>query len=459
MAFIRKIKKKSGTYLAEVESYREDGKVKQRFIRYIGKEIKGTDVDENQLKDLEIERVREYLDYKILHQVAIRLKIPELLGDSFKSILLLVYAQMISRKSINALPAYVEQTALKELLGIEKLVSADLYKSLDILEGLDFEPIEREILSSMNEEIEQESDALILDVTDTYFKGKRADWKSRKGKDGKVQKLIQIALAVTKRNGFPILHKTYEGNINNIKIFEDLLSSIRLHDYCVIVLDRGLNSTSSLKDLEKLEQPVITGLKITSPIRKNILAKIDRETIYQPANKIQLSKVTLFYKSLDYKGGKIIVLYDPLKEASQRIKAMQDEEKYDKEKVKFLGYSLVYHTTGDEAKEVVKMYFEKDVVEKAYRDIKSVINLNPVRKHRISRIRAHVKICYLAYAIYSYINMKMKPLGISAVSALEQLQNVYKVDLHLKDKNIKWSKTVTLKKIQAQILEKLDCSV
>ncbi len=38
MSFIRKIKKKSGIYLAEVESYRKDGKVKQRLIRYLGKE-------------------------------------------------------------------------------------------------------------------------------------------------------------------------------------------------------------------------------------------------------------------------------------------------------------------------------------------------------------------------------------------------------------------------------------
>ena len=39
MAFIRKIKTKSGTYLAEVEGYRKDGKVKQRVIKYLGKEI------------------------------------------------------------------------------------------------------------------------------------------------------------------------------------------------------------------------------------------------------------------------------------------------------------------------------------------------------------------------------------------------------------------------------------
>lgn len=459
MTFIRKIKKKSGTYLAEVESYRENGKVKQRHIRYIGKEITGASIENSEFSDLEIEQVRQYLDYKVVHEIAIKLKIPELLGEEMHHVLLLVYAQMITRKSINALPAYVEQTSLKELLGIDKLVSADLYESLDKLEALDFEPIEKGILSVLRAEESEKEDALILDVTDTYFKGKQADWKSRKGKDGKVTKLMQIALAVTKTKGFPILHKTYEGNINNIKIFEDLLSSIRLHDYSLIVLDRGLNSSATLKDLKSLEQPVITGLKLTSTLQKKFLAEIARESIYQPENKILLTKVTVFHQSFDYKDGQLIALYDPIKEASQRTKAMESEEKYDKEKAKYMGYSLLYHTTASTTKEVVKMYFEKDIVEKAYRDIKSVINLNPVRKYRIDRIRAHVKICYLAYAIFSYINAKVKPLGISATTALEHLQGVYKVDLCLKEKDIRWSKIVTLKTIQNQVLEALECSV
>ncbi len=37
MAFIRKIKKGDSIYLANVESSREYGKVKQRMIEYIGK--------------------------------------------------------------------------------------------------------------------------------------------------------------------------------------------------------------------------------------------------------------------------------------------------------------------------------------------------------------------------------------------------------------------------------------
>jgi hypothetical protein len=41
MSFVRKIKKGKSTYLAKVENYRKDGKVKQRVIEYIGKEENG----------------------------------------------------------------------------------------------------------------------------------------------------------------------------------------------------------------------------------------------------------------------------------------------------------------------------------------------------------------------------------------------------------------------------------
>ena len=41
MVFIRKIKKGRHTYFAEVESKRINGKVIQKHIRYIGKELNG----------------------------------------------------------------------------------------------------------------------------------------------------------------------------------------------------------------------------------------------------------------------------------------------------------------------------------------------------------------------------------------------------------------------------------
>ena len=38
MAFIRRVKRHGHTYLQEVENYREDGKVKQRALRWLGRE-------------------------------------------------------------------------------------------------------------------------------------------------------------------------------------------------------------------------------------------------------------------------------------------------------------------------------------------------------------------------------------------------------------------------------------
>lgn len=73
--------------------------------------------------------------------------------------------------------------------------------------------------------------------------------------------MIQIALAVTKEDGFPIFHKIYEGNISNVKIFRDVIADIRLKEFDIIILDRGVLSYDSIKDLQGLNQKAITGIK------------------------------------------------------------------------------------------------------------------------------------------------------------------------------------------------------
>jgi hypothetical protein len=57
MSFIRKIKKGDKTYLAEVENRRVEGKVVQRFIRYVGKQADGRTVLSTSLSDVEVAKV------------------------------------------------------------------------------------------------------------------------------------------------------------------------------------------------------------------------------------------------------------------------------------------------------------------------------------------------------------------------------------------------------------------
>lgn len=458
MAFIRKIKKKNSIYLAKVENYREGGKVKQRVIRYIGKEERGRVVRRVRTDEIQIESVKQYLSYKILHDISLRLKLPAILGEKSKYILLLVYTQILSRKPLYKIPEYLEQTCLKELLSIDKVIDKNLYLALDELEEVDFTEVEERIFNELSLE-RKERKALVLDVTDTYFSGSQVDWKSSKGKDGRYSKLIQIALAVTKEEGFPIMHKTYEGNISNIKIFQDLLAESRLKEFEVIIIDRGMVSYENLLDLKALKQKVITGLRLNSKLKKQYLSGLDREEIFQPENQVKLKNTKVYIKSFDFEGGKLIAVYNPEIEVAKRMEAMETSGNYEPEEARYMGYSLIYHTTELLEEEVVRSYYEKDIVEKAFKEMKSSINLQPIRKYLLNHIKAHIKICYLAYAILSYIQCKLRGNDISAVYALEKLQPVYKVELKSTKEMFHWTKVVTLTKEQKSILNLLGCSV
>jgi len=492
MAFIRKIKKGNAVYLAEVKNYREEGKVKQKVIRYIGKEEDGQVIRRIRTDDIEIESVKQYLNYKVLHDIALRLNLPDILGDRYKHILLLIYTQIVNRKSLYKIPEYIELTCLKELLNIDKIIDKHLYSALDELEELDFSEIEDKIfkellnidkiidkhLYSALDELEEldfseiedkifkklslerkEKIALVLDVTDTYFSGSQADWKSRKGKDGKYGKLIQIALAVTKEEGFPIMHRTYEGNISNIKIFQDLLTESRLKGFEIIIIDRGMISYENLSDLRALNQKVITGIRLNKKLKIKYLSTIDREEIFQPENQIKLKNTRVYIIGFDFEDGRLIAVYNPEIEVAKRMEAMETGDSYKPEEARYMGYSLIYHTTDLSEEEVVRSYYEKDIVEKAFKELKSSINLHPIRKYLLTHVKAHIKICYLAYAILSYMQYRLKKRNISAIYVLEKLQPVYKVDLKSTKERFNWSKIVTLTKEQKIILDLLGCSV
>lgn len=151
-------------------------------------------------------------------------------------------------------------------MDIDKLVDKSLYKSLDNLEEIDFRSIERHIFRELSKELE-ENTALIVDVTDTYFAGSKADWKSKKGKDGKVGKLLQIALPVTKEHGIPIMR--YDGNIGNVKIFQDFLADIYMSDFSLILVDKGMCSIENITEINRLGYKVIFGLRMNKTVQNN----------------------------------------------------------------------------------------------------------------------------------------------------------------------------------------------
>ena len=457
MAFIRKIKKGDSIYLAKVESYREDGKVKQRVLEYVGKEENGIAIQKMDINKVNVQNVKHYADVSVLHQLALSLNLNYLLGKHSKSILALLIAHLICKGSILRVSKWIEHSTIKEVLGLNELTTEMLYNALDYLDECNFDKIEQSIFETWLKLDPTDNKSFVLDVTDTYYTGKYDDSSVRKGKDGKISKLIQIGLGVSFENGFPIFHKSYGGNISNIKILEDLMSTMAQRGIDTVVMDRGFYSESNVGDLNKLKMKMIVGVKQSPGIKNNILSKIDRNKIYTAQNQVVLKNTYVYAQEVPFLFGKIIVIYNPKYEALKRDKMLADDSTDGD--VKFVGYSLIFHNTNFKPVVVIKKYFDKDIVERSFRTMKGDVQLHPIRLWMPKRVNAHIKICYLSMCLLSLIKFKCKKMNSSPIDILNELQSIYKVNLiHSKTKQ-KFSKVVTLSNYQKDILKKLKCSV
>lgn len=457
MAFIRKIKKGDRTYLAKVESYREGGKVKQRVIEYIGTEVEGKVVQRVDVNSLEVKNVKHYADIKILYQLSLELKLNYLLGKHHKPIIALLIAHLICKGSIVKLNKWIESSTICEIIGLENLSTEMMYKALDYLNDCEFNRIEQSIFEYLTSLDVDDKQSFVLDVTDTYYNGKQDQSVLRKGKDGKVSKLIQIGLGVSFNNGFPIFHNQYSGNISNIKILEDLTVVMAQRGLKSVVMDRGFYSERNAEALHKLGIQMILGMKQSIGIKSQILSKIKRDEIYIAANQLELKNTTIYVKEQNFLFGKLIIIYNPKFEVLKRDKMLA--ELGDHKDVKFVGYSLIFHNTKSDAHSVAKKYFEKDIVERSFRTMKGEAALHPIRLWMPTRIKAHIKLCYLAMCLLSLIKFRCKKLEMNTGQIIENLQSIYKVNLqHTKTKK-QFTKIVTASNDQLKIIKALKCSV
>lgn len=465
MSFIRKIKKKSGTYLAEVENYREYGKVKQRVLKYIGIEVEGKVHRSVRTSDVNITEVKEYLNFHAVHSVACELGLDTLFGEHSNYILLMVYSHLVEKLSINKMKDWIKKTELPALLNITDIGSNTLYQVLDYLEFLNWDKVNDVIIKQWFTKYKESKDsAIIIDVTDTYFNGSEAEWKKRKGKDGKYDKLVQIGLAVSGNYGFPLKHQIYEGNISNTRIMSDFISDIKMLGLGTVVIDRGMTSIDTINEFKELEVQCIAGIRSNKKLEKDFINKTSRDEIFSKEYIVQLKNTIVYAKSYNYMYGELIVVFNPDIEVHQRNKLLRKENVTSKDlaKMKYYGYSFIFHSTDANAASVVKKYYEKDIVEKSFRQIKGVLSLHPIRVKLLDRVSSHVKICYISYCILSVIKYKLRKLNISPVDALEELSNAYKIYLEDTKTNFKWTKVVTLKKSQEKIMKAIDkdfCSV
>jgi transposase len=489
MSFIRKIKRNGKTYLAEVENKWIDGRCVQRHIRYVGKEADGQTILASSISNIEVEEVKLHGPLLVLDHLTKEIQLSEFLGPFSNEILSMVYAHCLDYKSINQMERWFERTDLSMLLPLEQLTERRLLDALDSLESIDSQQVQRSIFQQVVKEYRLPISGVVYDVTNTYLYGKHCPLgKEGHDKEGVAGRpLIQIGLAVTKGSGIPICHKVMNGNIHDAKMFGDFITELR-HvpiNKGMVVYDRGIASAQNIKDTRALNWDTLCGLPIKAGLAKKIRPIISHEEFIHINNRVKLGK-NVFYVitvpfSVDIIDGTLAVCfneqqrrllresrYDEIEYAKQLLeqgktikpgmgkfftKAGMLNKQVLKDAEEFDGYSCIFSTAKMSKDDIVQLYFDKDVVEKAFRNIKGITRLQPVRHWLYNRVIAHVFICYLSYLLLSILQYRLKKIGVSAEEALTELDSMYKVYLRDTKKGFRMSRVVTLSKKQESILK------
>jgi len=327
--FIRVIKSKNHKYLKLVESYREDGKIKQRVIANLGKlgDISAREAENIASKLLELSKSEKKVTkekelpelkeldrynygYVVYRKIWNRFKLDEILDKlvedkeieyDFKRV---VFSMVIDRllKPKSKLALFNNKDDYFNIN--DKLNINHIYRSLDILSQNKIK-IEESLFNQNKTLFNISTDIVFYDVTTFYYESKEENELKKFGysKDGKFGEVQIVMGLLIDKNGLPIGYELFSGNTFDSKTMVKVLDKLREKfnlDNVIIVADRGLNSKINLKYIKDAGYDYLMAVSIKS-LNKEIKDKILDKESYTNILATEDSEDGLYaYKTIEY---------------------------------------------------------------------------------------------------------------------------------------------------------------
>ena len=486
MAFLRIEKKKSGTYLRIIQSYKEDGKSKHRTLYSLGK---AEDYTSDQLEriaqkllalagrdlsNLSGEYFEELGRYNygyalVIHRLwdifrmdSLRRKIASRSRVKFDWVAAL---QLMIGERMNE-PGSKRQVFFNQLeyLGFSDppIELHHFYKTLDVLSASE-ELIKKHLFTQQRSLFSNVLDVVFYDVTTLYFDSQveQADALRQKGysKDGKAHKTqIVLGLLVDKSRN-PISYQIYKGNTYEGGTMIDALKKMRdqfIIDRVVVVADSAMIDKDNRDFMMQNNIDYIIGDSIKT-LGKAITAKLLDRTHHQPIGGATAENFT--YREVSYKGRRIICSYSAKrarKDAHQRQVLIEKAEKWletpskykqvkkrgagrfitttedgepiglDLEKIKqdakYDGFKAIATTTKLAVEEILAKYTDLFEVEHSFRALKSQLEIRPVFHWTDNRIKGHICMCFIAFSFINHLRNSTSLQYRPLLKAIDQMQ-------------------------------------
>ncbi len=396
------------------------------------------------------------------------------------------------------MPKWYERTDLNLLLNLDSLTESRLVSAMDSINDEKIEAYQKTIFNKVKRTYKLDTKGLVYDTTNTYFHGKACSMgKQGRSKDGQRQNdLIQIALVTTQNEGVPVFHKTFDGNIHDARTLSCVLEYLRKSQIRpqLFVYDRGVVSKKNLMSSREIGLNTLCGLPIREKEKAIIRKFSNKKFLDNISSIVRVNKSSFYVGGVAYKlasiSGKLVICYNASKKLEEtesrrlgfleaqelRKKGKKINERFEryltatgrirtellKREEELDGFFCLFCTKKSiSEKEMVRIYFDKDVIEQAFKVLKGISNIQPIRFWLNKKVKAHVFICYLSYLLLSILKMRLnhKNVGISPQKAIEELETMYNVYFSDKKKKVRLMKTVTLNKKQEKILNSINLGI
>ena len=486
MAFLRAEKKKSGTYLRIVESYKDNGRAKHRTLHSLGKvedypphqleaiatkllEFAGVNIDDIVANSFH-EEARVNYGYALVIKKMWKLfnldtfvrKVSLGLKTKFDwmCVLQLMLAERINEPSSKR-QSYFNQD---EYIGFSDSIDLHyFYRTLDILSN-NQEELKEHLFNAQKNLFSINLDVVYYDVTTLYFDSMKEEDDSlrQKGysKDGKAHKTqVVLGLLVDKLRN-PVTYQIYKGNTYEGHTMTEALKKLRKKyniNNVIAVADSAMIDKSNRDYMVGNNIDYIIGDRI-----KSLPEKIKTELLNKDNHK-QVNKNTdvsdLSYTCLEYQGRKIYCTYSSKrarKDAFEREKLINkakvwlanpskykqvkkrgagrfinsDEDgkplELDNEKIeqaaRYDGFKAISTTTDLKIDVILSKYSDLFEVEHAFRTLKSQLEIRPVYHWANNRIEGHIAMCFIAYTFLNYMRNLTGLQYKQIVKAIDRLQ-------------------------------------
>lgn len=386
-------------------------------------------------------------------------------------------------------------TALDDLLHIVKgkINDTRLYRCLDRLLPLKTK-IEQHLKQRFGELFQAEFDVLLYDLTSTYVEGAAEENPMiRRGysRDHRPDCEQLVLALIVNQDGFPFSYELFDGNRADVSTVEAILRTVeRKHGKArrVWIFDRGVVSEENLvairkrggqylvgtprsklkqfeqellkDDFEKIRPEVevkqmrIPGGEETyilcrtagrkekeKAIRSRFVAKIEKaltglEKRIADGKLKDRGKMFMGLGRIQASHPQVADLYEmALKDTQQgaRLVWRQKPEQQQWLEAREGAYLLRTNLTADGAADLWKKYMQLTEVEAAFRTLKSELAVRPLFHQLERRVKAHVLVAFLGYALLVTLKHLLKRGGAeySPANVLKRLAEVYSVDIVL----------------------------